>query len=376
MPDVCVVPCKSYEQNEVRAALAAVLAPFGLDWVRPGMRIAVKVNLVGPHRPEKAATTHPAPVRALCELLTERGASVVVGDSPGGLFSAAYLAPIYGATRMADALAPGAKLNDDFTEAETPFPNGVAAQSYRLANFITGADAVIDFCKPKTHGMMAFTGACKNFYGAVPGLLKGEYHYRFADHERFANMLVDIAEAIKPRLCIADFVWGMEGNGPSEGTPRFVGALAASIDPHKLDLALAHIMGMEKEDVPTLMAAFKRGLIPASQNELSIEGDLESLVVPDYQHATARDVLGWAGNSKALNRLAMALLASRPRAEGGLCVGCGKCAEVCPAKAIRMRGGLPRIDRGACIRCFCCQEFCPKGAMKVHRPAAARLLNK
>ena len=58
------------------------------------------------------------------------------------------------------------------------------------------------------------------------------------------------------------------------------------------------------------------------------------------------------------------------------CVGCKKCANICPAKAITMKRGKPRIDRKACIHCFCCQEFCPKGAMQVGRNALMRILEK
>ena len=58
------------------------------------------------------------------------------------------------------------------------------------------------------------------------------------------------------------------------------------------------------------------------------------------------------------------------------CVGCKKCANICPAKAIRMEHKLPTIDRKACIHCFCCQEFCPKGAMRVGRSAFAKLLER
>ena len=63
----------------MRNALSAVLEPLGgLDWVVPGMRIAIKANLVARMKPETAAATHPALVAELCRMLTERGAEVVV----------------------------------------------------------------------------------------------------------------------------------------------------------------------------------------------------------------------------------------------------------------------------------------------------------
>ena len=48
------------------------------------------------------------------------------------------------------------------------------------------ADAVINCCKLKTHGMMGMTCAVKNMYGMVPGSVKSEYHYRYSDPLDFA----------------------------------------------------------------------------------------------------------------------------------------------------------------------------------------------
>ena len=90
--DVALAACKSYEDAEVSAALeTAVTAAGGLDWVTPGMRVALKLNLVSAMKPEEAATVHPAVVCALVRMLQARGAHVVLGDSPGGLYNAARL---------------------------------------------------------------------------------------------------------------------------------------------------------------------------------------------------------------------------------------------------------------------------------------------
>ena len=64
--DVSITPCPDYSQAE--AALIRVLEPIGgLDWVKPDMKIAVKVNLVTAMKPDTAGTTHPALVCALNE---------------------------------------------------------------------------------------------------------------------------------------------------------------------------------------------------------------------------------------------------------------------------------------------------------------------
>ena len=58
--DVSISRCESYEPEVVKAGLLAALAPIGgLDWVTPGMKIALKVNMMMQIKPEKAGTVHP-----------------------------------------------------------------------------------------------------------------------------------------------------------------------------------------------------------------------------------------------------------------------------------------------------------------------------
>lgn len=374
---VSVTYCAEYEIITAEDALKRLLMPLGgLGWVKKGMRIAVKANLLGMHKPEAAATTHPVLICALSKMLAEKGASVVVGDSPGGLYTKSFLSAIYKSTEMTRAEAFGARLNDDFTVEDISFPEAVRLKKFRVTKYLTEADAVINFCKLKTHALMAYTGACKNMYGAVPGMLKSEYHYLYPTAEAFADMLVDINDCLKPVLNIADAVWAMEGNGPSNGSPRFIGALIASQNPHALDLAGARMIGLGPDDVPTLAAAVRRGLIPDRFDKLDIAGDIHKYTVGDFKRQPVRDVTRWGTGSRIASSLLRYLLASEPRADKKICIGCEKCAAHCPAKAITFKDNRPRIDKRACIRCFCCQEFCPKGAISVHRPLAARVLSR
>ena len=134
--------------------------------------------------------------------------------------------------------------------------------------------------------------------------------------------------------------------------------------------------------VPTLEAAYLRGLAPATAQEVDIIGDAAALCVDDYKKLLTHSSLEFknfvAGGAlgSAFGSFAGKLLRTRPKVKAKECIGCGVCYNICPAKAIVIKNKIAVIDKKACIRCFCCQEFCPKGAMKVHRTAIARLLVK
>lgn len=378
--DVVLVSCPDYTPETVRPALeAAIRQAGGLDWVRPGMRIGIKANLVSAMAPEAAATTHPSLIRALTELLRARGAAVVVGDSPGGLYNAPHLNRVYSLTGMDGT---GAELNRDFSTREISLPGARVCKTASVTGWLLDCDAVINFAKLKSHGMMGLSGAAKNLFGTVPGTMKPEYHFRYPEPMAFAGMLVDLDEFWKPRLNLVDGVVAMEGNGPTAGTPRPMGCLLAGENPHKLDLLCARLMGLDPATVPTLRAAWDRGLCPERVEELTISGPWQEAAVADFQLITQRrglqfqNVMGGGRAGALFSKFLSRSIAARPGVEKAACVGCRKCQQVCPAKAITMKKGKPVIQRSVCIRCFCCQEFCPKGAMRVCRPFLARVLEK
>lgn len=376
MTDISIVKCKNYSENEVKNALDNLLNLSNrLDFVKPGMKIAIKANLVTFMKPEAAGTTHPSLLCELVKILTEKGAAVTIGDSPGGLYTSAFVNKVYSVTGMNLVEKVGGKLNQNFEQKIAHFPEANIAKEFPYTSYLDEADAIINFCKLKTHGMMGMSAATKNLFGTIPGTQKPEFHFKYPNHSDFAKMLIDLNLYFKPKLCIVDAIMGMEGNGPTAGTPRFIGALLASQDPFKLDLACAKIIGLTKENVPTLEEAFKLGLIPESVEEITCNDNLNNYFVPDYKNILAHKKIRFEDNGKFANKLVDTFLASRPTLEKNECVGCGECARICPAKAIQIKNKQAIINRKKCIKCYCCQEFCPKGAMKVKRTKIARFLS-
>ena len=229
--------------------------------------------------------------------------------------------------------------------------------------------------------MMGMSCAAKNMFGTVPGVIKPEYHYRFPKYEDFADMIVDLDEYFHPILSIADAVVGMEGNGPTAGTPRAMGCILASHSPHTLDMVAARIIGFERQELPILEAAHRRGLVPDTVDEVKLVGSLDGLTLDDFERVVERRSLEFQSDGgslikRSVGKLIALILRTKPVVKKDMCVGCGVCRGICPAKAITINKNKKAvITRKQCIRCFCCQEFCPKSAIKVHRTFIASVFH-
>lgn len=364
---VSVIPCPDYRSGTV---LDAMRGRVPLDWVKPGMRIGIKVNLVAALKPETAAVTDPVCVSALCTLLKERGASVVVGDSPGGLFTPAALKLVYQVSGMDRVTDTGAELNTDTSVKTGRLTEACRSRSFEYTGWLDGCDALIDFAKLKTHGMLGLSGAVKNMFGTVPGTRKPEMHYQFPKAEEFADMLIDLNLHFRPHLYLVDAVECMQGNGPTMGKPVHVGCILSGENGFETDEVCAALLGADPEQLPTVVRARVRGL----SDGYVLNGDLKPFLGKVTDLPPMRDLRFLGG--RLFGPVVQRLMEAKPTADLSKCVGCGKCASLCPAKAIEIRKGKVSFDRKKCIRCFCCQEFCPKGALRSARTLIARILTK
>ena len=354
--------------------------------------VGIKVNLVSPMAPEKAGTTHPSLLRALCGILTEQGCDVIIGDSPGGIYTEGYLGMVYHSCGLEELEKMGdpdrgigsVRLNRNFNVSKAAFPEAVSLKNFEYTSWLDDCDVLINFAKLKTHAMLTMTCAVKNLFGTIPGTQKPECHMRFPEITAFADVMVDLNEYFRPVLSIVDAVVGMEGNGPTSGTPRGIGYLLASRNPYCLDMICADLIGLTRENVQTLQQAYVRKLGPAAPEEVCIltpEGmtwDREERRIRDYRLVSKPRTITFGGGplGALITGVLKTAVGTRPQVTAKECIGCGKCGNICPAHAIQMKERLPKIDRNLCIHCFCCQEFCPAGAMKVHHTLVGRLVTK
>ena len=367
-----LVQCRTYDWDAVEAAVRRAVELLGgmQQFVRPGMRVAIKANLLKKQAPEACVTTHPSVIAAVAKLARECGGDVVIGDSPGGPFTLGALRAIYEQSGMVEAAArAGARLNEDLGTVDAAFLPGEVLKQLTVCKFLHEADVILNCAKLKTHGMTTYTGAVKNLFGAVPGTTKVEYHFRMPQLPQFAGMLVDLNEYLKPQLNLIDAIVGMEGEGPGSGDPREVGCLIAAHTPYAADLIGIRLMNLEPMRVATVHNAHARGLCPADWDELTVLGDpKEAFVVRDFAVPSAPVDMAFPRVAPAwVMRAVQKLLRPKPVFDHRACIGCGDCARSCPPKAIAMHEHRPRVDLQACIRCFCCQELCPKKAVHIKR---------
>ena len=199
--------CADYSEDNVKKAIENTFEKLGgFGWVTPGIKVGIKLNLCSAKKPETAATTHPMMAAQLCRILTEKGAHVILGDSPGEPFNSAVLNLVYNYTGMNVCEKYGGVLNSDFTHHTASFPEGKTIKSFEVCSWLSKCDVVINFSKLKAHGLMGMTAAVKNLYGVIPGTMKSEYHFLHRDPSDFANMLVDLNEYVKPVYNLCDAV--------------------------------------------------------------------------------------------------------------------------------------------------------------------------
>lgn len=377
MDKVVIYRCNTYEEKEVNDVMNNVINSFDfMKNIKKGTKVVIKANLVSAMDPNKAVTTHPVLLKKLTKYLLEKGCSVVIGDSPGGVYTKAYLNRVYNTTKMNET---GAELNNNFSTKKTVFEDAKVLKSFEYTAYLDEADFIINFCKLKTHGMMGMSCAVKNLFGTIPGTMKPEYHYRFPNHADFANMLIDINEYFKPKLNIVDAIVGMEGNGPTMGDPRKIGCILAAEKPYALDYVCAKIIGLKPNDVETIKQSLDRKLF--SENNIEINTDLKEFEIKDFKVKKDINSLKFFSNkkgifSKFISNCSNKIFANKPDLKKSKCIGCGKCANICPAKAIKIENGKAKIDRNKCIKCYCCQEFCPVGAMVVKSSFIMKLLHR
>ena len=376
---VALVRCDTYDDDKVYKAVQTGLDLLGgiSQFAKPGERIVMKPNVLLGTNPEKCVTTHPAVLKAVGRVLKEAGASVYYGDSPTFGKCEANLRKA-GLKQVGDEL--GFSLADFDSGRTVSHKESLLVKSFVIANGVLDSDGLVNLPKLKTHPLVRFTGAVKNQFGCIPGLLKSQYHVKLPDPYDFATMLVDLNTLVKPRLCVMDGIMAMEGNGPRSGKPKKMNVLLFSSDPIAIDATACRIIDLDPEVVPTSRPGEKAGLGTYHGENIQIVGEaIESFLDRSFEVIRT---LPMPCTSSRLRTMVKNRICERPAIDKAKCTICGVCVRMCPVepKAVDWHTGNksnpPTYKYDRCIRCFCCQENCPEGAVFVESPLLGRVFSR
>ena len=374
---VALIGCDTYDDEQVYKAVNAGLDLLGgiSHFVKPGERIVIKPNVLLGTNPQKCVCTNPSVFKAVGRTLMETTTSVYYGDSSAFGKSEANMKRA-GLKHVADDL--GIKLADFDKGKAVTHRKALLNKRFVICNGVMQSDGLISLPKLKTHGLTRLTGAIKNQFGCIPGILKSQHHVKMPDPNDFAIMLVDLNTLIKPRLYIMDGIMAMEGNGPRSGNPRKLGLLLFSSDPVAMDAVACKIIGLNPRFVPTSEPGEKSGLGTYHYENIDIVGDnIESFIDKDFDVVRKPPVSISSGRLRTFikNRIC-----PRPIIDRTLCTNCGTCVKMCPVKPKAVNwhqndtSRPPTFKYDRCIYCYCCHETCPEGAVFIKDTTVGRLL--
>ncbi len=336
-------------------------------------RVLIKPNALGAYHPDQAVTTHPIVLEAIIRYFLKRGKEVWIGDSPGGTVSVQKVWETCGWQDLAERY-PIKLVNLSTSGYRELKYDGIPI---KISEALFQCGIVINVAKYKTHSLMTFTGALKNLYGLIPGMIKSEYHRLHPDTKSFAELLLALYGLCRSKITysIIDGIVGMDGIGPSAGNPKHFGLLMGSDNIPALDTIAAQMMGLKIKDVPYLWGALhNEGILPS---KISVPHSFINHKLADVDIRVVKLRKESLKYMPKILRYAFKKVYYYYPEVSRRCVRCGVCVKSCPVKAIAwQQDGFPLVDKDMCIKCMCCHELCPTQAIDIHKSFVARMFLK
>ncbi|MDY0383916.1 DUF362 domain-containing protein [Trichlorobacter sp.] len=234
----------------------AVAALGGMGaFVKRGDVVVLKPNMGWDRAPEFAANTHPLVVRALAEECLAAGARrVKVFDHTCNDPRRCY---INSGIQLALKGMKGVEVKQIEPERfRKVLLNGQFLKEWELYDEALNANVFINVPIAKHHGLSRLTLGLKNIMGVMGG-------NRGYTHRNLEVALADVNSVLKSHLTVIDATRILTAHGPQGGSladVRVLNTVVASRDIVAADAYATTLFGMRPADIPTTVAAARRGL--------------------------------------------------------------------------------------------------------------------
>ncbi len=242
-----------------------------------GKNVLLKPNAGRCAAPGSGVTTNPEVVAAAIDAFREAGATVAIGESP---ITGVKTLEAFEATGIA---AIARKRDCPLIDMDArrfvtvQVPDGEAITELKVCPEALEFDAVVSTAVMKTHMHTGVTLAIKNMKGCLWRRSKVDLHMLPAQDRQDARPLeiaiADMAGVLRPDFAIIDGTVGMEGLGPSAGTPKQLGVVLAGPDAFAVDAIACHLMGRDAKEIAYLRIGAERGYGIIDLNQINVSPD-------------------------------------------------------------------------------------------------------
>ncbi|MDO5724956.1 MAG: DUF362 domain-containing protein [Tissierellia bacterium] len=218
--------------------------------------ILLKPNVGFMGEPRKGLSTHPEVIRGLIKYFKSKNAAkIYVGDSSVIGINTVEALKSAGITKVCEEEGAICIDLNDSPPIDMKITDGYVVDSILLSSIIYDVDIVVSVGVMKTHMHTGASLSIKNMKGAMYRREKNKLH-RLTKRppagrtERSLDFgILDLTTVCYPDYAVIDGTVGMEGFGPSGGTPKPIGLLLASKSAVACDMIALKLMGMELSDV-------------------------------------------------------------------------------------------------------------------------------
>lgn len=218
-------------------------------------QVLIKVNFITVETWDTGATTDPVVVEAIIKKLKDLPVQILVVESDATMTGADKAFEATGMKEMCqrnDVECLNLRHVKDRVKIEVPDCETLG--SITVPRIVTES-AIISAAKLKTHMATKVTLGMKNMFGLLPDKFKGKYHAK-----GISKVIVDVNTVLRPALTVIDGFVGMEGRGPSGGTPVKMDLIIAGKNVVATDSTAARIMGFEPIEIAHIRKAHEKGL--------------------------------------------------------------------------------------------------------------------
>ncbi|MGL4791549.1 MAG: DUF362 domain-containing protein, partial [Anaerotignaceae bacterium] len=221
-----------------------------------GKKILLKPNTGFDGAPMSGLCNHPEFVRGVIRFFKDNNAGeIFVGDS--SVIGVNSLQALKSAGIYDVCQEEGVHCMDlnESGPIEKKIENGYVVDSILLSRILYDVDIIVCLPVMKTHMYTGASLSIKNMKGGMYKREKNKLHRltKSAPEGRTEKVLdfgiLDLTTVLYPDYAITDGIIGMEGFGPSGGTPRPFGYITASASPVACDMVSLKMMGLTLEEV-------------------------------------------------------------------------------------------------------------------------------